>query len=75
MTEPSDFRAAKAYPVEKISVTSELKFELTELLSPPLPPHVMTEPSDFRAANALSVEKTSVTPEFKKILTELLSPP
>jgi len=75
-TEPSDFNAANALLVEKISVTFELKLALTELLSPPwaTDPHVMTEPSDFTAANAVSVEYISITPVNSE-LTELLSPP
>ena len=48
------FKALKAKLLEKISTTSELNSELTELLSPPLAlPHVTTEPLDICAANAL----------------------
>ena len=65
-TEPSDFKAANAHSVEKISTTPELKEDDTEVLSPPLSlsPHATTEPSSFSAAKALNVVETSTTPEL-----------
>ena len=69
--------AAKAYPLEKIWLTPEMREEATADESPPREesPQVMTEPSSLSAANAVSEKKIWLTPEVREEATTDESPP